>query len=593
MRSRRPTDIGDGPFEVVAQRGAAQTSGALTVKESEPRASKSTPGSSSCRLPRRGANVIDSITRAGREALRDGKLVLLRQDRAASSADAQVRAGNFRKHDRESHLEQRGPARAVVKVEGKHSNGQHAPGCRSRCVSISTPAATRCACCTPSSSTAMRSQRFHPRHRTAFLRAAATTRSTIVTCASWASGDGVFARSRARPHRTAPRSRSSGAPGADRRASLSPAITPVANNLLQYIPAFGDWTLLQPNANSFTIRKRTADGHAWLDARAASAPAVSAMSADRPAASRSASAISGRAIRRSSTSATRSENQAQRHDVGVGARRAARWTCASITTVSARTRTRSRSRAASRSPTKTTSPASARRWASRAPASSCCGFCRATPTRDTPHGAGRRAARARRSSCRHRKPRSSPACSGTPFRCLRRRAPEHAQLEQRLDWMFDFYRGQQDQRGWYGFWNYGDVMHTYDFDRHEWRYDVGGFAWDNSELAHRPVALAVLPAHRSRRYVPLRRSDDAPHRRGRRASPRPLRAARLAAQRHALGLLGQTTAHQHGAEPPLLLLPHRRRTRRRSHARADRGRAHAAHRASHAQAAGRRVAPGG
>ena len=49
--------------------------------------------------------------------------------------------------------------------------------------------------------------------------------------------------------------------------------------------------------------------------------------------------------------------------------------------------------------------------------------------------------------------------------------------------MFDFYRGQQDQHGWYGFWNYGDVMHTYDFDRHEWRYDVGGFAWDNSELA--------------------------------------------------------------------------------------------------------------
>ena len=62
-------------------------------------------------------------------------------------------------------------------------------------------------------------------------------------------------------------------------------------------------------------------------------------------------------------------------------------------------------------------------------------------------------------------------------------APAHAALEKQLDWMFDFYRGQQDQRSWYGFWNYGDVMHTYDFDRHEWRYDVGGFAWDNSELA--------------------------------------------------------------------------------------------------------------
>ena len=72
---------------------------------------------------------------------------------------------------------------------------------------------------------------------------------------------------------------------------------------------------------------------------------------------------------------------------------------------------------------------------------------------------------------------------GHSFSLPSQSAPEHAQLEQRLDWMFDFYRGQQDQRGWYGFWNYGDVMHTYDFDRHEWRYDIGGFAWDNSELA--------------------------------------------------------------------------------------------------------------
>src|SRR5581483_164003 len=29
----------------------------------------------------------------------------------------------------------------------------------------------------------------------------------------------------------------------------------------------------------------------------------------------------------------------------------------------------------------------------------------------------------------------------------------------------------------------GDVMHSYDPGRHVWRYDVGGFAWDNSELS--------------------------------------------------------------------------------------------------------------
>ena len=58
-----------------------------------------------------------------------------------------------------------------------------------------------------------------------------------------------------------------------------------------------------------------------------------------------------------------------------------------------------------------------------------------------------------------------------------------AKIEDKLDWHFNFYHAQQEQRRWYGFWNYGDVMHTYDDDRHEWRYDVGGYAWDNSELS--------------------------------------------------------------------------------------------------------------
>jgi hypothetical protein len=58
-----------------------------------------------------------------------------------------------------------------------------------------------------------------------------------------------------------------------------------------------------------------------------------------------------------------------------------------------------------------------------------------------------------------------------------------AKLEKQLSWSFDFYRNQVEQRKWYGYWDYGDVMHTYDEQRHVWRYDVGGFAWDNSELS--------------------------------------------------------------------------------------------------------------
>jgi len=57
------------------------------------------------------------------------------------------------------------------------------------------------------------------------------------------------------------------------------------------------------------------------------------------------------------------------------------------------------------------------------------------------------------------------------------------EIEDRLDFLFDFHRKQVEQRSWYGFWNYGDIMHSYDTDRHVWRYDVGGYAWANSELS--------------------------------------------------------------------------------------------------------------
>ena len=56
-------------------------------------------------------------------------------------------------------------------------------------------------------------------------------------------------------------------------------------------------------------------------------------------------------------------------------------------------------------------------------------------------------------------------------------------VEERLDDYIHFYQKTIEQNKWYGFWNYGDVMHAYDPVRHTWRYDVGGFAWDNTELA--------------------------------------------------------------------------------------------------------------
>jgi hypothetical protein len=45
-----------------------------------------------------------------------------------------------------------------------------------------------------------------------------------------------------------------------------------------------------------------------------------------------------------------------------------------------------------------------------------------------------------------------------------------------------YYQRQIEQQRWYGYWDFGDVMHSYDRERHVWNYDLGGMAWDNTEL---------------------------------------------------------------------------------------------------------------
>ncbi|MDR6551126.1 hypothetical protein [Paenibacillus qinlingensis] len=64
-----------------------------------------------------------------------------------------------------------------------------------------------------------------------------------------------------------------------------------------------------------------------------------------------------------------------------------------------------------------------------------------------------------------------------------RNHPVKEQLENRLDGIISFYQDEVEQRKWYGFWDYGDYMHSYDPVRHVWNYDLGGCAWQNTELA--------------------------------------------------------------------------------------------------------------
>ena len=65
---------------------------------------------------------------------------------------------------------------------------------------------------------------------------------------------------------------------------------------------------------------------------------------------------------------------------------------------------------------------------------------------------------------------------------IERDTPLKKWLEDELDKAFDFYYKEIEQRHWYGLWDYGDIMHTYDAQRHCWKYDLGGYAWQNTEL---------------------------------------------------------------------------------------------------------------
>ncbi len=63
-----------------------------------------------------------------------------------------------------------------------------------------------------------------------------------------------------------------------------------------------------------------------------------------------------------------------------------------------------------------------------------------------------------------------------------RSTPFKKAIEDGLDAVLAFYARQVDSRHWYGFWQFGDFMHSYSAPRHVWHYDWGGHAWDNTEL---------------------------------------------------------------------------------------------------------------
>jgi hypothetical protein len=63
-----------------------------------------------------------------------------------------------------------------------------------------------------------------------------------------------------------------------------------------------------------------------------------------------------------------------------------------------------------------------------------------------------------------------------------RSTADKSAMETELDRAWQFYANEVESRRWYGFWDFGDFMRTYSTMRHGWMYDIGGHAWNNTEL---------------------------------------------------------------------------------------------------------------
>lgn len=432
-----------------------------------------------CGVPRSGRFCIDSIRRGDQELLKNGRLIAIRQNMLPEEEpDGTFRQETFESLIESAEIEHQGPVRAVIKITGRHGrlNGRLWLPFTLRLYFYAGGEDVR----------VIHTFVYDGVERRDFIRGIGLRFDVPLVDALHnrhvrfvGEDDGVFGEA-VRGLTGLRRD-----PGVDAREAqiagreVTSIETRVAEGL-ELIPAFGDWTLVQPTADSFQVRKRTAARHAWLDSSRG----------------RRASGL-GYIGGPSGGVAFGIRNFWESHPAQLDIRNA-RTKQAQVTMWL---------------------------WAPDAPPMDLRfyhdGLGQDThekqleglnityedyePGFGTPVGVARtsemrlwmlEATPARERFARLAEAVRTPAVMvavpqtlhqagvfGRTFSLPDRAAAKQARIEEQLNWLFDFYEKQRDQHSWYGFWNFGDVMHTYDSDRHTWRYDVGGYAWDNSELS--------------------------------------------------------------------------------------------------------------
>lgn len=456
----------------------AQARGTVSVKESADDIMV-TAGELAWVLPRRGEVLVRSATRAGRVTMQNMKLVALRQDGAQLERSGSVARQPFTSKLLAVTVEQSGPVRAVVKFDGMHSDGRR----------DWLPFSVRLYFYTGSDSVRIvHSFIYDGNPEQDFIAGLGVTAQVPMTDQSYDrhvrfSGEGVGVWGEAvRPVTGLRRDPGDAYRAAQVAGKALPPLAGMANPVqdgLQWIPEWGDFTLAQLSPDGFTLQKRLRAGRAWIDSNAGT----------RSKGLLYAGGAAGGV-------ALGLKDFWQRAPVQLDVRNAAS-PMAEVT---------------------------AWMWAPSAPSmdvrsyrgedgmdthekqiaglnityedyevgwDSATGVARSselqlwvlggTPSHQSLSDMAEQVARPARLALT---PQRIHQCAVFgDWDLVDKSTPARALIEDRLALQLDQYLRETEQHRWYGFWSYGDVMHAYDSDRHMWRYDIGGYAWDNSELS--------------------------------------------------------------------------------------------------------------
>jgi hypothetical protein len=434
-----------------------------------------------CRVARSGSTPITAIMRDGREIARDGRLVCLRQDSPELTAGHAVQAEAFTGEISRVTLEQNGPVRAVVKIEGKHagSAGRAWLPFVLRLYFYAGGEAVRL----------MHTIVFDGDENKDFIRGLGLRFSVPMRgelhdrhVRFSGEGSGLFAEAvrgltglRRDPGREVTEAQLAG------RATPPVETFPqTVRPRLNLIPAFGDYTLFQPTADSFEIRKRTKAGFTWLNS----------------AYGHRASGLAYIGTPQGGV-ALGLRNFWQSHPAQIDIRNATTdlaeitlWVWApDAAPMDLRfyhdgmgQDTHAKQLEGLEITYEDYEPGFGTAMGVARTSEATLWALPATPTRERLVQLANLVTTPPMIACAPEYLHAAGAF-GRIWSLPDRSTPMRAGVEDRLDWQFAFYQKQVDQQRWYGFWNYGDVMHSYDAARHVWKYDVGGFAWDNSELS--------------------------------------------------------------------------------------------------------------